>query len=226
MAKKQASQPMKKLEKKVKEFHAEQKEQVSALQKELKKGHRGLRKQIKEIHKGVVEATASVSVPTPPVLLENQMLIDSMNKLAAVVRQLVVLFNQKMAKEEGPLFAKLNEIIDQNEKIAEGILAVADMVKEKQTPAAPLREVNPYLPRFGPQSEQLRVQRPSYGEMQQPLLPPDFGQFQQPPAEEAPLFMGPEPAPLQPIPEHAAPLPPFSPTPQGEQLPTRKRMLF
>ncbi len=205
MKKKQSSHHIRILEKSVKALHAEQKEQISTLQKEFK------------------------NVQTQHVSLENQMLIESMNKLAAVVKQLVILFNQKLAKEEGPLFAKLNEIIEQNEKVAEGILAVADMIKEKQTPPAPLREVNPYLPRLGPMPEQLRVQRSSPAEMQQPVLPPDFEQFQQPPAEETPLFMGPEPQ-LQPIPEHAAPLPPFSPVPQGaqqgERLPSRKRMLF
>ncbi len=226
MKKKQSSQPIKNLEKKVKVLHAEQKEQVSTLQKQIKKGHRGLRQQIKKIHKEVVEGkTILAPTPTPHLSFENQMLIESMNKLAAVVKQLLVLFNQKLAKEEGPLFAKLNEIIEQNEKIAEGMLVVADMVKENQTPTAPVREVNPYLPRLGPMPEPLRVQRPGPGEMQ-PALPSDFGRFQQTSAEEEPLFMGSESTPLQPIPEHSAPLPPFSPAPQGEQLPSRKRMLF
>lgn len=161
----------------------------------------------------------------PKLTMETQMLIDSMNKLTAVVKQLLVLFNQKISNEEGPLFERLDDIKEQNEKIAEALLVVADMMQEKQTPKAQIREFNPYMQRMGPAPEQVQQQMPTPQE--EARVPADLGRFQFPGAEqgqEAPE--GP-----QPIPQYGAPLPPFSPIPVGAaasqgQAPSRKRFLF
>ncbi len=162
----------------------------------------------------------------PKLTLETQLMIESMNKLSAVVKQLLVLFNDKMSKEEGPLFAKLDEIMEQNEKIAEGMLAIADLVKEQQTPKAQIKDFNPYMQRQGPQPMQVRPQMPDV--QQAPQLPADLGRFQYPGPEQQPGEQGAADQ-MQPIPQFGAPLPPFSgaqPQAGQEQLPSRKRMLF
>ena len=58
-----------------------------------------------------------------------------MDKLAKVVRQLVVLLSdlQKDTRtEKTKLWKKMEDLETQNEKIARGILAVADLVREQQ----------------------------------------------------------------------------------------------
>ncbi len=189
--------------------------------RELKKHVKSLSQQLFHVQQDVAETKIHYQ-HIPKLSLETQMLIESMNKLSAVVKQLLVLFNQKMSNEEGPLFAKLDEITEQNEKIAEGILAVAELVKEKQTPKAQIREFNPYIQQRQ-QPLQMREQMPPLQEM--PRVPSDLGKFQFPqeqqPEQEALLQNQP-----QPIPQYTAPLPPFSQTPRQEHLPSRKRMLF
>ncbi len=166
-------------------------------------------------------ATKKQNIQKPS--METLMLIESMNKLSAVVKQLLVLFNQKISNEDGPLFAKLDEIVEQNEKIAEAILIVADMMREQQTPKAQIREFNPYIPRSGQRSMQVREQMPTPQE--QVAIPPDLGGFQFP-GQGSPQSISTSEQ-QEPIPQFGAPLPPFSSVPQQqEQLPSRKRMLF
>lgn len=60
----------------------------------------------------------------------------SMDKLAKVVRQLVVLLGdlqKDMRTEKTKLWKKMEDLETQNEKIARGILAVADLVREQST---------------------------------------------------------------------------------------------
>lgn len=188
----------------------------------------GVQQQLAQTKHEVLETKAHYA-HIPKLTLETQLMIESMNKLSAVVKQLLVLFNDKMTKEEGPLFAKLDEIMEQNEKIAEGMLAIADLVKEQGTPKAQIKEFNPYMQRQGPQPMQVRPQMLDV--QQTPQIPSDLGRFQYPGAEQQPMEQMPMNAPqeqMQPIPQFGAPLPPFSgaqPVAQ-EQLPSRKRMLF
>ncbi len=200
------------LKKKVKEIHTEQKKQVSTFKKELKKGHKTLEKHLSEVHKKIEEGK-NIYIPEPRPNLENQMLIESMNKLTAVVKQLVVLFNQKITKEEGPLFSKLNEIIAQNEKIAQGILAVADIIQEQQTPPAKIKEMNPYSA-TRTTSEQIRPQMARPQEFNQQIMPNDLGVYAT--QDNAPF--------INPVPQNTAPLPPMSSVPRRYVSP--KRMLI
>jgi hypothetical protein len=217
-----AEKHVKELKQKVKQIHSDQRKQVSALKKEFKKGNETIKKHLRDVHK-TVEEGKNIYVPEPRPSLENQMLIESMNRLTAVVKQLVVLFNAKMSNEEGPLFAKLDEIAEQNEKIAQGILAVADMVQDTQTKPASIREVNPYRPRVGPGPMMVQPQQPSPQEMQNVMPPPDLGayqeagQYQDPNAGQP--FMGP-------VSQNTVPLPPFSPPAREEKPVSPKRMLF
>lgn len=213
---------------------------VRKREKALQKRHIAMQKQL-SLHTAAVQNVEQQLAQTkqevietkahyahiPKLTLETQLMIESMNKLSAVVKQLLVLFNDKMSKEEGPLFAKLDSIMEQNEKIAEGMLAIADLVKEQQTPKAQIKDFNPYMQRQGPQPIQVRPQMPDV--QQAPQFPSDLGRFQYPGPEQQPGEQMPMGAPeqMQPIPQFGAPLPPFSaPQPAQEQLPSRKRMLF
>lgn len=209
----------------------ELKKHVHALSGQIRKKEATAQKQMQEqkqqlsqVQQDVLE-TKSHYQHIPKLSLETQMLIESMGKLSAVVKQLLVLFNQKISNEEGPLFAKLDELAEQNEKIAEGILAVADLVKEKEIPKAQIREFNPYVPQR-PQPMQVREQMQT--PQQTPQIPQDLGRFQFPGAEQQQGEMQQIPAQeqMQPIPQYSAPLPLFSQSPQPELVPSRKRMLF
>lgn len=72
----------------------------------------------------------------PSVTVNSNSIHGSMDKLAKVVRQLVVLLGdlQKDTRaEKMKLWKKLEDLEIQNEKIARGILAVADLVREQHT---------------------------------------------------------------------------------------------
>lgn len=209
---------LKELKKHVRKLSGHMRKREVAVQKQLTQQF----EHMQQVRQDVGEARQHYA-HIPKLTMETQMLIDSMNKLTAVVKQLLVLFNQKISNEEGPLFARLDDIKEQNEKIAEALLVVADMMQEKQTPKAQIREFNPYMQRMGPSPEQVQQQMPTPQE--EPAVPSDLGRFQFPGTEQAPE--GP-----QPIPQYGAPLPPFSPVPVGAaasplgQAPSRKRFLF
>lgn len=210
----------------------ELKKDIKNLSGHIKKRETAVQKQLTEHLKYVQQVKQDVGetkqhyVHIPKLTLETQILIESMNKLTAVVKQLLVLFNQKISKEEGPLFERLDTIQEQNEKIAEAILVVAEMLREKQTPKAQIREFNPYMAKIGPEPEPIMEQMPT--PQQKPQISPDLGKFQflsteqQEQREQQP----------QPIPQYSAPLPPFSPVPSSatqipqEKNPSRKRFLF
>src|SRR3989338_7277143 len=174
---------------------------VRKREKALMKRHTAMQKQL-SVHTGAVQDVEQQLAQTkhevletkahyahiPKLTLETQLMIESMNKLSAVVKQLLVLFNDKMSKEEGPLFAKLDSIMEQNEKIAEGMLAIADLVKEDQTPKAQIKDFNPYMQRQGPQPMQVRPQMLDI--QQTPQLPADLGRFQYPGPEQQPGEQG------------------------------------
>ncbi len=188
------------------------KKHVTSLSKQVRKREATLQKQFSEHAENLSQVKQDVLETKqhyqhiPKLTMETQMLIESMNKLTAVVKQMLVIFNKKMDAEDGPLFVKLNEIADQNEKIAQGILVVADLVKDEQTPPAQIKDFNPYIPRQS--AEQVRPQMPTPTEPLQ--VPPDLGNFQ-----------GME---QQPIMQYGAPLPVN--TPMEEKPISRKRMLF
>ena len=206
----------------------ELKKQVKALSSQVRKKETLLNKkliqhtgEVQEVKQQIFATRESIDeakkhyAHIPKLSLETQMLIESMNKLSGIVKQLLVLFNHKIANEDGPLFAKLDDIMEQNEKIAQGILVIAELVKEEQTPKAQIKEVNPYMPRMGPQPVPMRQMMPEM--RQQPEIPSDLGKFQFPGQEQEP----------EPIPQFSAPLPPFSPVPKEGQLPlNRKRMMI
>ncbi len=216
----------------------ELKKSVQSLSGQMRKKEASVQKQLQEHKQHLLQMGQDVADTKmhyqhiPKLSMETQMLIESMNKLSAVVKQLLVLFNQKISNEDGPLFAKLGDISEQNEQIAQGILAVADLVKEKQTPKAEIKPFNPYMPQR-PMPMQVREQMQTPQQM--PNIPQDLGKFQFPGQEQEQQGMNPmqpmqaQEQPMQPIPQFGAPLPPFSESPQQQQeepVQSRKRMLF
>lgn len=205
---------VKDLKKQVKSLSSQVRKKEALLHKKLLQ-HTG---EVQEVKQQIVATRESIDeakrhyAHIPKLSMETQMLIESMNKLSAVVKQLLVLFNHKIANEEGPLFVKLDELAEQNEKIAQGILVIAELVKEQQTPKAQIKEVNPYMQRMGPQPLPVRPMMPEMRES--PQIPADLGKFQFPDQEP------------QPIPQFSAPLPPFSPVPKEELPLNRKRLMI
>ncbi|MBW2966902.1 hypothetical protein KY362_00290 [Candidatus Woesearchaeota archaeon] len=128
--------------------------------------------------------------------------IDNLNKSLNVMLEVFKQASEDMKLEEhetemvskqlGPINEKLETLIDQNQKIAKGIVAVADMVKEKLEEIEQAEE-HPKLPPLGP-APKPKPSRPSAPE------PARFG-----PAPGAPF--GPPPG-----------MPPMGP-PQGMEEP-------
>jgi hypothetical protein len=93
--------------------------------------------------------------------------------------------SETLSKQMGPLNDKIDTLIDQNQKIAKGIVAIADMVKEK------LEEIK---------------------EEEHPRLPPLGGGPRPAPPRPAPQPFG---APPGPLPAPGAPAGPGAPPPIG-----------
>ncbi|MBW2971982.1 hypothetical protein KY359_03000 [Candidatus Woesearchaeota archaeon] len=87
---------------------------------------------------------------------------------------------EMVAKQIGPINEKIDTLIDQNQKIAKGIVAIADMVREKLEEIAEKAESRPKLPPLGP------APRPA----PKPSGPPSFG----PPPRPGPAGFGMPPA--------------------------------
>ena len=115
-------------------------------------------------------------------------LITSMNNLTRAINSLIELFqkaaeeikledksSEAIVKKVEPLFEKIDMLVDQNKKIAKGIVAVADMLEAKQEERpAPQQQQAPY-PR-----------QPMYGPAPMPPSPP-MGAFQPQPLMPRPL---------------------------------------
>lgn len=85
-------------------------------------------------------------------------------------------------KQMGPLTDKIDTLIDQNQKIAKGIVAIADMVKEKLEEIEKKQDERPKLPPLGggPRPPAPSRGPPSYGpppgpSFGSPMGPPSFG---------------------------------------------------
>lgn len=142
----------------------------------------------------------------------------SMNALAHSINDLLTLFkdatdqmrmeekdSQIFSKRLDPMLEKLDTIIEQNHKIAKGILAVADMLREhlrhkpkpepmpQRMPLPQRQNFRPPFPEFNPMPENPPMQQP----MPAPTFSMDFG-----------VPGGPVPTAPRPIPP--APSPPRS----------------
>ncbi|PIN68631.1 hypothetical protein COV93_08770 [Candidatus Woesearchaeota archaeon CG11_big_fil_rev_8_21_14_0_20_43_8] len=135
-----------------------------------------LKTQIEELRKqkGLVERGAEAEIE-----ITNKELYDSMNKLIEGINQLIKLFKRageefshydesdSYVKKLTPMEKKIDEALEQNKKIARGILAVSDSLKEqiqklgddfdekldklKDNMRGPSHNMNPYDQGFGGQ---------------------------------------------------------------------------
>lgn len=89
-----------------------------------------------------VRSRASVAKKVVKKKPTNEQLIDSMEGLTKVMKEMVKLFksaNRQMISGEDPISKRLDELERQNQKIAKGVLAVAELVKKDQEEVAKLQ---------------------------------------------------------------------------------------
>jgi hypothetical protein len=139
---------------------------------------------LKEQLKRVKEGSTSPSRSMP----------DAMQSLQRTMLELIGIFREasdtlkeddsqiSIAKKLNEISSKIDVLVDQNEKIAGGILSVADLIKEKQ-PEKPAPGLEP-LPAFPPP-----MGAPSFGPPSgPPPSPPPFPQ-RMPPKRQFPAFI-------------------------------------
>ena len=121
--------------------------------------------------------------------------------------------SEMVSKQIGPIQEKVDTLIDQNQKIAKGIVAVADMVKEK------LEEIGekaaaPAAPKLPPLSGGPKPRAPAPGPLPPPGVPTGMPPLGAPEGLGPMPPMGTEPAPMGMPPLEAEPaLPGTPPTP-------------
>ena len=140
---------------------------------------------------------------------EGRSLLEGIEKLNENIEQLIEIFKEAsdmMKAEEreadvilkriAPIESKLEELSDQNQKIAKGILAVADMVAEKEEMPRPRPQMSQsMMPR--PQPMQQPMQRPQMPPMQRPMMQPNMPSLSGMPAPTS-QSMGLPPPPMPP----------------------------
>lgn len=134
---------------------------------------------------------------------------------AAEQMQLEEQSNESIAKKHEMIVSKLDKLIDQNKTIAEGMVAIVDMVKEKIIAPAKERET----PMFKPQKEE-----PLFKPMPEPrpfMKPTEWQPRPEPVQRTQPLMMAPPqmvssmPNPMPP-PDFGMQMPPMQPTPSAD----------
>ena len=141
----------------------------------------------------------------PPEVLEEdrtERILDTMEKLSDSIENLNDIFNSTAEdikleersedlymKKLEPLFDKVNKLIEQNEKIAKGMVALADMVNEQK---AAMEDIEQSRREKRHEEHQKTVVNP----MSMPKMPPQMRQSPMPP-----------PPPMMPMPHRAAPIP-------------------
>ena len=140
---------------------------------------------------------------------EGRSLLEGIEKLNENIEQLIEIFKEAsdmMKAEEreadvilkriAPIESKLDELSDQNQKIAKGILAVADMISEREEKPRmmprpqmpPMQRPQPMPP---PPMQRPQMPQPIPRQMMQPSSPPQG--MQQPP----PMGLPPPPMPAK-----------------------------
>lgn len=169
---------------------------------------------------------------------EGKDMLDAIKKLSDSMDRLTGLFEEaaeqmKLEEREAemiskriePLFGQMNDLVEQNRKIAKGIIAVADMVKESNQMASsrpqgqPMRQQSPYQQNYNTNYPPRKMEG-SQTVSQPPLTP----QFMQPkpgimiepsPISETDMFrmnppgQGQQPGPMQMSQPGPMPPPPF-----------------
>jgi hypothetical protein len=147
-----------------------------------------LKKELEKLKKNPLEGSESG---------ENlQSSIDNLNKSLNIMLEVFKQAAEDMKLEEhdteavgkqlGPINEKIETLIDQNQKIAKGIVAIADMVKEKLEEISERAESKPRLPPLG------AAPAPSYRPAPAPAPSSNFGGMPPmgPPPSAPPSFGG------------------------------------
>jgi len=167
----------------------------------------------KEIENLKTKAASSDEVASPGFKRAIDNLTESINSLMSLFKEAAEEMKVEEKTEEnieqklGPLVKKVAEIEEENKKIAEGILAIADMVRdlnEKIDKKPALRPEPLFKPKISPQQME---PRPQFGQPPMPLFAPQ-------PREPMPQFMPPRP---QQRVLSGGPLPPL-PAPRFQQM--------
>lgn len=168
---------------------------------------------IADLKRQVQELQARTQKTSPPEL------VNALNAVANSMESMLRLFSEaaqelKIEQNQGPeaLHRKLDEIIEQNKTIAEGMIAVSDMVKDfvdgqKGRQPMPQQMPRPKMPQQfpGAQSQQFpqdfqpSFQQPPFSQPMQDFSPEPFPQFN----DQAPK--GPVAMPSMPFSEFDAP---------------------
>lgn len=150
-------------------------------------------------------------------------LVASMDSLTRTIGSLMDLFQkasqelkyqlkeEELASGKDSVHEKLNRIIDQNRIIANGMVAVSDMIKEF-TKKRPM----PQKPNFQPRPQNFPQQRPQM---------PQMGQGMQQPQNPNMMFNSPPQMPQMPSPDLSQGMPDI-PMPSFEEEPEKKKGLF
>jgi archaellum component FlaC len=167
----------------------------------------------KEIENLKTKAASSDEVASPGFKRSIDNLTESINSLMSLFKEAAEEMKVEEKTEEnieqklGPLVKKVAEIEEENKKIAEGILAVADMVRdlnEKIDKKPALRPEPLFKPKISPPQMEPRGQQ--FGQPPMPLFAP--------PREPMPQFMPPR-QPQRTL--SGGPLPPL-PAPRFQQM--------
>lgn len=113
------------------------------------------------------------------------------------------------------IISKLDKIIDQNKTIAEGMVAIVDMIKEKVIPLARQREEAMFRPRAEPKPF-MKPQQEEWQPKPEPFMKPQQQEWQPKPEPMMPRMQ--PPMMPQPLTQQAM-APPISPPDFGMQMP-------
>ena len=142
---------------------------------ELKKEFEGMNDKkdisIKDIHSAVQKLS--------------QIMTDMLEIIGAAAEQMKLEDKEyeSDAKRHEMIISKLDKIMDQNKTIAEGMVAIVEMVKERLVPPAKEREESIFKPKPFMQSQQIKMPPP---QIPQAMPSTGFG-MQMPPMQPAPL---------------------------------------
>ncbi len=154
----------------------------------------GLKKEIQELKSKDSDAGSKPLLESVHKLTEEINSMLSLFKTAAEEMRMEEKDEHFVAKKMEPLIDKLDEIMEQNRTIAEGMVAVADMIKESLEKRESIISTKPE-PEFRPPQPKLPEFR-DLGPMGNVPAPPPSGQMPRP----MPKYTPPRPMPNMPMP--------------------------
>lgn len=159
-------------------------------------------RQISELKKDLQELKSNLDRASP------KELINSMSTLTKSIDSMLKLFSQaadelKFEEKEqslsggkGSVNDKLDEIMDQNKAIADGMVAISDMIqdlagKQKTAPGPSYKSPSRQVPNFQQPQQQFNNMMPQFDQQPMPQFDEPMPQFDQPPMpqQQGPVAM-------------------------------------